>query len=62
MSKLPRVFHPPRHSIGTLATLSCVALVVASSVALSQEKIDLGAADRIRDAALNHSQIMDVVG
>jgi carboxypeptidase Q len=56
------VFHPPRHSIGTLATLSCVAFVVASSVAFSQQKIDLGAANRIRDAALNHSQIMDMVG
>jgi carboxypeptidase Q len=51
-----------RHSNGTLLTLFSTALVVVFGVAFPQEKLDLDAANRIRDAALNHSQIMDMVG
>jgi hypothetical protein len=40
----------------------CTALVVVFGVAFPQQKLDLEAANRIRDAALNHSQIMDMVG
>ena len=39
-----------------LAPLFCV------QIAFSQEPVDLNAANRIRDAALNHSQIMDLAG
>ena len=42
--------------------LVCAVLLVSSSVAFSQQKVDLEAASRIRDAAFNHSQIMDMVG
>ena len=44
-----------RHNNGTILTLLCTALVVVFGVAFPQEKLDLDAADRMRDAALNHS-------
>jgi carboxypeptidase Q len=54
--------HPSLLHNGTLATLLCGALLLAAGATFSQEKADLDAAARIRDAALNHSQIMDLVG
>jgi carboxypeptidase Q len=62
MSKPAHVHDLCRHNNGTLLTLLCTALIVVSGVAFPQEKLDLDAANRIRDAALNHSQIMDMVG
>jgi hypothetical protein len=53
--------HPSLRYNGTLATLLCATLLLAAGAAFSQEKADLDAANRIRDAALNHSQIMDLV-
>src|SRR5580658_2585564 len=61
MSKSPHA-HPSLRHNGTLATLLCGTLLLAAGAAFSQEKADLDAAARIRDAALNHSQIMDLVG
>ena len=43
-----------------LAPLFCAILFLAPGPAASQEK-NPGARDRIRDAALNHSQIMEMV-
>jgi carboxypeptidase Q len=37
-------------------------LLLGCGAALSQEKVDTGVTDRIRDAAMNHSQIMEMVG
>ena len=45
----------------TKTTLTCVFLMAITFPATSQ-KNDLDAAKRIRDTALNHSQIMDMVG
>jgi carboxypeptidase Q len=61
MSKSVHAHDLFRHSNGTLLTLFCAALVVVFGVSFPQEKLDLDAANRIRDAALNHSQIMDMV-
>jgi hypothetical protein len=48
----------------TLAARRCpiLLLILAAGIATAQEKIDLDAANRIRDTALNHSQIMEMVG
>ena len=62
MSKPAHAHDLSRHNKGTLLMLLCTALVGASGAAFPQEKLDLDAANRIRDAALNHSQIMDMVG
>ncbi len=61
MSKPTHSHSPSSHNTGTLATLVCAVLLLSSSGAFSQEKVDLEAASRIRDAAFNHSQIMDMV-
>lgn len=61
MSKSAHV-HPSLRHNGILAALLCTTLLLAPGAAFSQEKADLDAATRIRDAALNHSQIMDLVG
>lgn len=45
---------------GILTTLLCVCLLAAA--ATPQDKADTDIDSRIRDAALNHSQIMDTVG
>src|ERR1017187_2565139 len=47
---------------GTLAKLLCAGLLVPSGLVFSQVEPDADAANRIRDAALNHSQIMDMIG
>lgn len=62
MSKPANADSPSRCIRGRVATLLCAALLFSSDVAFSQEKSDLATADHIRDAALNHSQIMDIVG
>ena len=40
----------------------CPIVLLTAGIATAQEKIDLDAANRIRDTALNHSQIMEMVG
>jgi hypothetical protein len=40
----------------------CPIVLITSGIATAQEKVDLDTANRIRDTALNHSQIMDMVG
>ncbi len=62
MSKSAHAHHPSLRHIPILAMLLCATLLLAAGVAFSQEKPDLDATNRIRDAALNHSQIMDLVG
>ncbi|HKW33113.1 MAG TPA: M20/M25/M40 family metallo-hydrolase [Candidatus Acidoferrum sp.] len=46
----------------TLSLFLCAAVLLVSGIATAQERTDLDAAKRIRDAALNHSQIMDTIG
>jgi len=54
---------PPTHSCkGTVVVTLSVLLLVCQSGATPQVKADEDAASRIRDAALHHSQIMDMVG
>ena len=62
MSKSAHAHHLSLRHKGTLATILGATLLLAAGAAFSQEKVDLDAANRIRDAALNHSEIMDVVG
>ena len=45
-----------------LAAFLWLMILLAAGIASAQEKIDLGAAGRIRETALNHSQIMETVG
>jgi len=54
--------HLARPRKRTLAAFLCPVLLLAAGLATAQEKIDLDAANRIRDMALNHSQIMEMVG
>lgn len=54
--------HLPRPPKRTLAAFVCSIVLLTAGIAAAQETIDLGAAGRIRDTALNHSQIMDMVG
>jgi len=61
MSKPTHTHCPSRHNTGILEILLGAALLCFCGVAFSQEKADLDAANRIRDAALNHSQIMEMV-
>src|SRR5271169_6441985 len=49
----------PRGAI--LSAFLCL-MVLTAGLATAQKKIDLDAASRIRDTALNHSQIMEMVG
>ena len=53
-----------RNFAKALAAFLCVAfqLILASANAGAQEKPDFKTEGRIRDAALNHSQIMEMVG
>ena len=61
MSTPTRTLGPlPRNR--TFAAFFCPILLLASGIAVAQERIDPDAASRIRDAALNHSQIMNMVG
>src|SRR5579862_6348889 len=64
MSKLTHAQHSSSYNRRVLDTILYVVLVivVASDFASSQEKANFDAVSRIRDAALNHSQIMDMVG
>ena len=50
------------HRNRTFAAFFCPILLLASGIAVAQERVDPDAASRIRDAALNHSQIMNMVG
>jgi carboxypeptidase Q len=52
----------PLHRNRTFAAFFCPILLLASGIAVAQERVDPDAAGRIRDAALNHSQIMNMVG
>ena len=52
----------PLHRNRTFAAFFCPILLLASGIAAAQERVDPDAAGRIRDAALNHSQIMNMVG
>lgn len=52
----------PLHRNRTFAAFFCPILLLASGIAVAQERVDPDAASRIRDAALNHSQIMNMVG
>lgn len=54
--------HLPRPPKRTLAAFLCPIVLLTAGIASAQEKIDLDAANRIRDTALNHSQIMEMVG
>src|ERR1700746_2295097 len=61
MSEATRV-HLPRPRKRALAAFLCLVVLLSRDFASAQEKIDLDAANRIRDTALNHSQIMEMVG
>src|ERR1700679_3504857 len=52
----------PRPRRRTLAAFLCPTVLFIAGIAAAQEKIDLDAASRIRDAAFSHSQIMEMVG
>ena len=52
----------PLHRNRIFAAFFCPILLLASGIALAQGRVDPDAASRIRDAALNHSQIMNMVG
>jgi carboxypeptidase Q len=52
----------PLHRNRSFAAFFCPILLLASGIAVAQERVDPDAASRIRDAALNHSQIMNMVG
>jgi carboxypeptidase Q len=53
----------PLHRNRTFAAFFCPILLLASGIAVAQERgVYPDAASRIRDAALNHSQIMNMVG
>jgi carboxypeptidase Q len=54
--------HVPGDRKRTLAMFLCLIALLTAGMATAQEKIDLDAANRIRDTALNHSQIMEMVG
>jgi len=54
--------HFPRPRRRTLAAFLCRTVLLSAGIATAQQKIDLDAANRIRDTALNHSQIMEIVG
>jgi carboxypeptidase Q len=46
----------------TLAAFLCPLVLFTAGIAAAQEKTEIDEANRIRDAALNHSQIMETVG
>jgi len=54
--------HFPRPCKRAIAALLCLVVLLSAGVAATQEKIDPDAANRIRETALNHSQIMEMVG
>jgi hypothetical protein len=56
---MPKAVRSPNSA---LAVLFRGAPLFFSCVAFSQEKADLDPVNRIRDAAFNHSQVMDIVG
>ena len=61
MSEATRA-HLPRPHKRTLAASLYPLLFFTVGIVTAQEKIDLDAAKRIRDTALNQSQIMEMVG
>jgi len=61
MSEATR-WHLRRFRRGPFAAFWCLIVLLSTSIVPAQEKIDLDAASRIRDTALNHSQIMEMVG
>ena len=61
MSEATRA-HLPRPHKRTLAASLYPLLLFTVGTVTAQEKVDLDAANRIRETALNHSQIMEMVG
>lgn len=61
MTRAPRV-HFARSRIRTLARFLCPTVLFIAGIATAQERRDFDTANRIRDTALNHSQIMEMVG
>ncbi|MGA3092343.1 MAG: hypothetical protein ABSD75_27375 [Terriglobales bacterium] len=57
MTEARRV-HFPRHRSRTLAVFLCPTVLFTAGAG----KIDLDAANRIRDTALNHSRVMEMTG
>ena len=57
-----RTHHPVHLRNRAIALFFCAAVLLVSGIATAQERTNLDAAKRIRDAALNHSQIMDTIG
>ena len=64
MPKWSRMYDPSLHGGRTSAIFLCAIILHAPAGARSQdaERLDVDAGTRIRDAALNHSEIMDMVG
>lgn len=54
--------HHPLHRCRALSAFLCPVLLLGSCIATAQEKVELDTANRIRDVALNHSQVMEMVG
>jgi carboxypeptidase Q len=54
--------HLARPQKRTLAAFLCAVVSLSAGIAAAQEKTDLDAANRIRDTALHHSQVMEMVG
>jgi carboxypeptidase Q len=61
MTKAMRV-RLPRPRRRTLSVFLFSTVLFTAGIAGAQEKTDLDAANRIRDTALNHSQVMEMVG
>jgi carboxypeptidase Q len=55
----PHLLRPRKR---TFFAFLCPIILLTAGVATAQEKVDLNADYRIRDTALNHSQIMETVG
>jgi carboxypeptidase Q len=62
MSQSKRAHRRLLRGVGTLLACLFAMLLLVSVIASSQEKVAADTASRIRDTALNHSQIMDTVG
>ena len=61
MSEATRA-HLPRPRKRTLAAFLCAIVLLTAGSAAAQEKTNLDADNQIRDTALNHSQVMEMVG
>jgi hypothetical protein len=59
MTEATRVHLPSRRA---LAAFLCPTVLFIAGIAAAQEQIDPNTVNRIRDTALNHSEIMEMVG